>query len=148
MSSNDRELRIEYWEQFKKRLIKPEIFKEIGWLSATEPHPTGNYWQRTLRTSDVHLRVYQKRRANKLSVEVYIEHDKNLFKRLMQHKNVIEAETGLTFDWQDKPNVKLNRIITFQQVDFDDKAQWPQQFDWLIDTMLRMKAAFKMFIED
>ncbi len=32
------------------------------------------------------------------------------------------------------------------KVDFGNKEQWNEQFDWIIDTMLKMKRAFKKYL--
>lgn len=30
--------------------------------------------------------------------------------------------------------------------DFDDKSSWDEQFDWIANTLLRMKRAFKKYL--
>ena len=163
MSSNDREQRIEYWEQFKKCLIKPEIFREIGWKSSTEPHPTGDYWQRTLRTSDVNLIARLPRKTTNLaSVEIEILNSVGdemqrhphtrywdvLIKYLFDNRETLERETGLQFTWPDNDNINKKSIVAYKSFDFNDKSQWPEQIDWMIDAMLKVKAAVMPFIED
>ncbi len=38
------------------------------------------------------------------------------------------------------------KIIIEKKVDFGNKEQWNEQFDWIIDTMLKMKRAFKKYL--
>ncbi|MBQ8692781.1 MAG: hypothetical protein IJ520_06515, partial [Synergistaceae bacterium] len=61
LSEEDRN-KHEYWTEFQAYAMKDVYFS--GELGYTGKPPT-HMWQKTLRTSDVHLRVYQKRRANK-----------------------------------------------------------------------------------
>lgn len=156
----------EYWEKFKQRLMKPEIFKEIGWLKELNPPPEGNYWKRTIRSSDVHLIVRLPRVVDELpddknpslSCEIMIEKTnkgkqhhirkwKDLFYYLFDNKDKIEQKAGLNFmwkkSWEEDPDAKSTKIIIYERFDFDDEEHWDDQFDWLIDKMLAMKRAFE-----
>ena len=63
-----------------------------------------------------------------------------------EHKEAIESDAGLTFDWRELPERKASRIVIEKNVAFGDKDQWNAQFDWLIEVMLKMKKAFKKYI--
>ena len=69
-----------------------------------------------------------------------------MFNSLFHHKDEIEAETGLRFDWKGLPNKKGCRIVTARKANLANKDQWSEQFNWLIDTMLKMKKAFKKYL--
>ena len=69
-----------------------------------------------------------------------------MFHALLQDKATIEQECGLSFDWRELPERKASRIVLEKSVSLSDRSQWSEQFDWLIDVMLKMKAVFKKYI--
>ena len=93
-----------------------------------------------------HIVVSQIQKRNELDVELYISEDKDLFHSLLDHKDAIESDTGLAFDWRELPERKASRIVIEKSVIFGDRNQWNAQFDWLIDVMLKMKLTFKKYL--
>ena len=83
---------------------------------------------------------------NAVSVELYISDDKSIFQHLFQHKDEIEAEIGFALDWRELPDKKASRILIEKPVNLDDHDEWHSQFDWIIDTCIKFKKAFKKFI--
>ncbi|MBO4368983.1 MAG: DUF4268 domain-containing protein [Desulfovibrio sp.] len=95
-------------------------------------------------SSAFHLSVRQLRDSNELAVDFYIQEDKNLFNFLLGRKEQIEANCGLEFVWKELPCKKSSRIVMAKQnVSFADRSQWDAQFEWIKQTMVRMKNAFK-----
>ncbi len=41
---------------------------------------------------------------------------------------------------------QVSRIIITRSSDFDARAKWTEQFDWMIDKMYRMRKTFKKYI--
>ena len=72
--------------------------------------------------------------------------DKELFHSLLDNKDAIEIDAGLTFYWRELPERKASRIVIEKGVTFGDKNKWNEQFDWIIDVMLKMKKAFKKYL--
>lgn len=81
-----------------------------------------------------------------MAVELYITDDKSIFYTLVNNKEQIESELGAGLEWLELPDRKASRILITKQVDFDDRTIWNEQFDWLIDVMLKMKKVFKKYI--
>ena len=81
-----------------------------------------------------------------MAVELYITDDKSIFYTLVNNKEQIESELGAGLEWLELPDHKASRILITKQVDFDDRTIWNEQFDWLIDVMLKMKKVFKKYI--
>ena len=90
------------------------------------------------------ITMIQKRAEN--GVELYIPDDKNVFKSLLEKKDSIEKETGFTFDWQELPTKKGSRVIVTNPADFDDSSKWPEQVEWIMDALLKMKKTFKKYL--
>ena len=51
-----------------------------------------------------------------------------------------------TTDWRELPDKKASRILIEKPVNLDDHDEWHSQFDWIIDTCIKFKKAFKKFI--
>lgn len=100
----------------------------------------------SIGSSACDITISQIQKRNELDVELYIREDKDLFHTLLQNRESIEADAGLTFDWRELPERKASRIVSEKKVDLNDKSQWNAQFDWLISSMLRMKKAFTEFL--
>ena len=109
--------------------------------------PSMHHWMDfNIGLSACHIPVSQIQKRNELDVELYISEDKDLFHFLFDHKDAIESDTGLHFDWRELPERKASRIVIVKSVNFSDKNQWSAQFDWLIDVMLKMKKGFKKYL--
>ena len=52
----------------------------------------------------------------------------------------------MTFDWRELSERKASRIVIEKKVNLSDKNQWNDQFDWLIEVMIRMKKVFKKYL--
>ena len=105
---------------------------------------TYDHWMNLpIGSSDCHIVIDQIQKRNELIVELYIDNDKELFHSLHEHKDEIEKDLGFSLDWRELPERKASRIITMKKAKLNNKDKWPEQFDWLIDTVLKMRAAFK-----
>ncbi len=102
------------------------------------------YW--SIGSSACHLAVSQMRKRNVLLIELYINEDKELFHFLLDKKDMIEADAGLTFDWRELPERKASRILIEKSEAFNDKSQWNAQFEWIVNVLLKMKKAFKKYL--
>lgn len=135
--------RYDYWVAFQDYAFqKAEFGKRFNRRKASFDH-----WMNFgVGSSACHIAVSQLRKNEELIVELYIDEDKDLFRSLLEHKNEIEAEAGLSFDWRELPDRKASRILIKKGVAFEDKDKWNVQFDWLMDVMMKMKKAFKKYV--
>lgn len=135
--------RIAYWTAFNDYAFKnAEYVKQFK-----RRKPSTDHWMDiSIGLSAAHLAITMIQKRNETGVELYINDDKELFKQLLDKKEVIEKEIGLSFDWQELPGKKASRIIVTNPADFEDASKWPAQFDWIIDTLLKMKKTFKKYL--
>ena len=89
------------------------------------------------------LRLQQQ---SQVGVELYINDDKELFRSLYERKAEIEADVGAELDWRELPEKKASRILIKRDANLTDEQEWPQQFDWVMDKLVKMKKAFKKYI--
>ena len=96
----------------------------------------------SIGSSACHIVVSQIQKRNELDVELYINDDPDLYNSLFENKEDIEESSGLSFDWREMPDRKASRIVLEKSVQFANKSKWESQFEWLVDVMVKMKAAF------
>lgn len=84
-------------------------------------------------------------RYKRIGVEIYNHGDvtKAIFDRLYGQKEAIEAEMGVTLDWQRLEGKKATRIALFKVgEDPSDPSVWPRQHDWMLTQMTRFRRVF------
>ena len=109
--------------------------------------PSTDHWMTlSLGSSAYHIDILTLKNRNAVSVELYISDDKSIYHQLLKHKGEIEAELGFALDWRELPDKKASRIIIEKPVNLDNHDEWNQQFDWIVDTCVKFKRAFKKFV--
>ncbi|MBR6513346.1 MAG: DUF4268 domain-containing protein [Clostridia bacterium] len=135
--------RYDYWVAFNDYAFKNSNFsKTFNKRKASTDH----WMTLSIGSSACAITISQVRKFNHLIVELYISDDKELYHRLYDNKVMIENEIGLQLEWNELPEKKASRILAYQTVDFDNKDDWPNQFDWLMDVAVKIKKAFKKYI--
>ncbi|WP_288679883.1 DUF4268 domain-containing protein [uncultured Brachyspira sp.] len=141
------QLRYEYWTAYNDYAFKDaqsEYAKNFGKRKPSK-FP---YMGLSIGNSDCNIVVWQTRKDNNIKIELRIYDNKGLFDNLFNYKENIENEAGLQFDWQKLPknNEKISRVIIQKEVDFDNKEKWEEQFDWIMETAIKMKKTFTKYI--
>lgn len=135
--------RYEYWNALNDELFKNSVFSRIF----RKRKPSKDHWMNfSIGSSECHLAVSQIRRRKTLTVELYINQDKELYHAIHEHKKDIEQELGYKLTWLELPNKKASRIIVEKTANLDDLNDWPQQFEWIKDTLLSLYKVFKPYI--
>lgn len=144
-SSSDpaKQFRLEYWTAFNEYAFSKPVFSK----NFKKRKPSTDHWMSlSLGSSAYHLDILTLKKRNAISVELYIPDDKSIFQKLFQHKEIIESDIGFALDWKELPDKKASRIIIEKPVDLDNRDEWDSHFDWIIDTCIKFKKAFKKFI--
>lgn len=89
---------------------------------------------------DIIAEINENERKEKVFVEC------KLYKSLFAHKDEIEKNMEMELEWKELPERKASRILIEKTVDLDDRATWPEQFDYIMDTCIKMKRAFKRYL--
>lgn len=140
-ANSTQQQRLEYWQAFNDYAFTDANFSRIF----NKRKPTTDHWMDfSIGSSACHIAVSQKRKA--VDVELYINDDKELFKSLFAYKDEIEKNMEMELEWKELPERKASRILIEKTVDLDDRATWPEQFDYIIDTCIKMKRAFKRYL--
>ena len=143
-SSPSLQARLEYWLAFNDYAFENKAFSQ----NFNKRKASTDHWMTfSVGSSACAMSVSQIRKYNNLIVEWYITDDKDLYKMFFSHKDEIENEVGFALDWCELPDKKASRIIAYlHDTDFEDKSAWSKQFDWVMDTAIKMKKAFKKYI--
>lgn len=132
--------RLEYWTAFNNYAFSDKIFSKE--FHQRKPGP--NHWLSfSIGSSACGMSALRLQQSGHIGVELYIVDNKELYHELYSKKNIIEADTGFELDWRELPDKKASRIIIEKSVNFADESEWNEQFDWIMDKMIKIKSAFK-----
>jgi len=142
-ANSTQQQRLEYWQAFNDYAFSDANFSRIF----NKRKPTTDHWMDfSIGSSACHISVSQIQKRKAVDVELYINDDKELFKSLFAHKDEIEKNMEMELEWKELPERKASRILIEKTVDLDDRATWPEQFDYIMDTCIKMKRAFKRYL--
>ena len=142
-ANSTQQQRLEYWQAFNDYAFTDANFSRIFNIRK----PTTDHWMDfSIGSSACHIAVSQIQKRKAVDVELYINDDKELFKSLFAHKDEIEKNMEMELEWKELPERKASRILIEKTVDLDDRATWPEQFDYIMDTCIKMKRAFKRYL--
>lgn len=133
----------DYWVALNEYAFQNKQFAREFRQRKPSPRHFMNF---TIGSSECHLSVSQIQTRNEIVAELYISDDKELFRTIQNHQAEIETETGIKFDWRELPERKASRVLTAYKAELRDSTKWREQFDWIIDVLLKMKQAFKPYI--
>ena len=133
--------RVEFWNQFNNVLV--ERGKPFNVRKATTDH----WYNVAIGTSDAHIDITLVNKDSVIGVELYITDNKELFDKLYQKKDEIEADLGLELDWRRLNNSKASRIVTFiKGLNFDDHSNYNELMNKTIDLAVLIRDTFKKYI--
>lgn len=142
-ANSTQQQRLEYWQAFNDYAFTDANFSRIF----NKRKPTTDHWMDfSIGSSACHIAVSQIQKRKAVDVELYINDDKELFKSLFAHKDEIEKNMEMELEWKELPERKASRILIEKTVDLDDRATWPEQFDYIMDACIKMKRAFKRYL--
>lgn len=142
-ANSTQQQRLEYWQAFNDYAFSDANFSRIF----NKRKPTTDHWMDfSIGSSACHIAVSQIQKRKAVDVELYINDDKELFKSLFAHKDEIEKNMEMELEWKELPERKASRILIEKTVDLDDRATWPEQFDYIMDACIKMKRAFKRYL--
>ena len=142
-ANSTQQQRLEYWQAFNDYAFSDANFSRIF----NKRKPTTDHWMDfSIGSSACHIAVSQIQKRKAVDVELYINDDKELFKSLFAHKDEIEKNMEMELEWKELPERKASRILIEKTVDLDDRSTWPEHFDYIMDTCIKMKRAFKRYL--
>lgn len=142
-ANSTQQQRLEYWQAFNDYAFNDKNFSKAFNMRK----PTTDRWMNfNIGSSACQISVTQIQKRSAIGVELYIRDDKELFKSLYVHKAEIEADMGMVLDWRELPERKASRILVEKNVQLSNQDNWQEQFDYIMDVLLKMKKAFKKYL--
>ena len=135
--------RYEYWDAFLK--YAPEHSEDFATYFGGIKKASKDHWKNFFISGikDFYLVATQQRKKKAIEMQVYFDKNTDEYLKLFSHKEEIEEEMGVKYSWQEKPQKKASKICELKtNVDFDNKEDWQEQFDFIIDRLLRMREVF------
>lgn len=135
----------EFWASLKARAEERNSPIRIG-----KPQP--QHWMNLgIGRSGFALTPSVNTRNNQVVVELSLlnEFAKPYFNLLLQDKQAIEAELGISLDWQELPTKKMSRLNAYlNDADPMDESDWTRQHEWQLDTMEKFIKVFRPRIKE
>lgn len=135
--------RYDYWVTFQDYAFQNVKFaKEFK-----RRKPSTDHWMNySIGSSESYISVSQIRNRDEINVALYIPDSKQLYRTLLEQKEDIERTAGISLSWYELPERKASKVIIERAAEFENCNKWNEQFDWIIDIMLKMKKAFKKYL--
>lgn len=131
---------LEFWTQFKEFAKKRQTKLH---LRKSNPQHWTNI---SIGSSDAYISLTIDSRENEFGAELYIPDNKELYQKLSNRKDEIEAELGEKVVWMPLPNRKASRIRLPHSASFDDAGKWEDAFEWLIAEAEKFHNVFPKYI--
>lgn len=68
-----------------------------------------------------------------VTTHFWINHDKDLYAKLLAQKDAIEADLGFELEWSNKPNRKASKLTISRSGDFLDEDRSQELVEWLVN---------------
>ena len=96
-----------FWNAFNEYAWKNQKFSKTFHKHKAKPD---HWYTLSIGTSKAHINLIRFSRTNSVTVDFWIPNDKLIFDKLYAHKNEIEEETGIKFDWDRSDTTKASCI--------------------------------------
>ncbi|WP_312102238.1 DUF4268 domain-containing protein [Pygmaiobacter massiliensis] len=142
ISQNERD-RLAYWTS-----LNDYAFQNSAFAKEFRKHkPSRDHWYTlSIGTSKAQMSFLRLKARMSVSVEFYIDNNKEFYDSLFEHKVEIEQAAGMQFSWQRLDSKKASRISIEKAFPIDDESDWNNEFDWMMEVAIKMKKAFLNFV--
>jgi len=105
-----------------------------------------HWYTLSIGTSKARINLIRFSRTNSVTVDLWIPNDKSIFDKLYVHKNEIEVETGIRFNWNRLDDKKGSSIRIEENFSLPKESNLSEEFEWIMNAAMKMKAAFLKYI--
>lgn len=108
-----------------------------GWSKPS----TQNWYDVSIGDSRGRISLLVNSQKKQVTTLFWIDHDKDLYAKLLAQRETIEGELGLVLEWDEKPDRKASKLVISRPGDFLDESQSQELISWLVtmgDTFARV----------
>jgi len=134
-------MQLDFWSRFIEYSRKAK-----SKLRLRKPSPQ-HWYDISMGNSHSNISLTVNTQDNTIGCGVYISDDKDLYDKLFENKEKIEAELGLKPLWQRLDGKKASRIKLANEANFADTDQWEKYFVWLEETATLVQKVFSKYIK-
>jgi hypothetical protein len=142
----EKRLLLEYWTDFVEFLHEHESSLKIR-----DPRPL-NYMSFPIGRTDMFLSTQAYPKNNKIGVQIYLKggdgRAKDHFELLQDERNAIENTIGSKLEWNDSRKKERSIELFKNNVDVQNRANWPEQYQWLYKELELFYKAFAERVKD
>lgn len=142
--TDTRKLQLEFWTAFRERLVAAKV------VSSTHT-PRPQYWYDVaLGRAGIFLSNTANTYENRIGLRVYLSNKvaDMALAQLLPQREAIEAEITEKLAWNPTPEKRDKIIALYRDATLEDRSQWPQLLDWLVEMTRRFRNAFMPRIKD
>lgn len=130
---------LEFWTQFKEYGKRAQTT-----LRFQKSYP--QHWTNiSIGSSEAHIALTIHSREDMFGVELYIPDNKDLYQKLLTHKNKIESELNEIPEWMELPTKKASRIRILKEGNFEDPKKWEESFEWILKQAEKFYSVFPKY---
>ena len=133
--------RLVFWTRFNEMVVAKG--KPFNIRNATTDH----WYNVAIGTSEACVSINLVNKLSRVTVEIYIADNKNLFDYLAERKDEIENALGFPMEWVRLDNKKASRIkYAIPGLNFDDHSNYDALIDKIIEKVIVLKKVFPEYI--
>lgn len=136
-------LRYAFWEDFLTYAHQNEAFEQ--YFSGIKKASRDAWKDFGVKGFSFWLCIVQQRQRNALEFQVYTN-ESDAYHKLYNHKDDIERELDIAYDWKELPEKKASKICELiPNVDYSNRDKQKEYFDLCIDRLVRMREVFTKY---
>ena len=142
--SEAKKLQLDFWTVFKEKL------KETGKIGSLQT-PRPQYWfDVALGKSGINLSNTFNTWENIIGVRVYISNKvaDEWLPYFENHKEEIETKISSKLEWNPNPDNKDKVIVLTKSYELDNKDNWDEPIDWLVNQTIIFRETFAKLIRE
>lgn len=141
MSATESE-RFKFWNEFNKAVV--DRGKPFNTRKATNNH----WYDVAIGSSEAHISIDLVNKDNYITIELYINNNKELYDLLYKQKDEIEEKFGFELEWCRLETKKASRILAYiKGLNFADHSNYSFLMNESIDLVVKMRNVFKGYIK-
>ena len=139
--SDTKKLQMKFWQAFAEYAFSNTSFAQCFKKRKAQPQ---HWYDLALGSSAYHLGFSVNTQKKRIGVEIYINDDKEIYKKFMAVRDQIETEFGDKLEWIEA--TKACRILATHAGDIKKGTEtWNELFDWYMSAALKMRAITTKF---